>query len=36
MIEKLKDDFYNGKELIICVIAAIGQEKIVAFRESSS
>ena len=36
MVEKIKADFAAGKDLIIGAIAACGQEKIVAFRETNN
>jgi hypothetical protein len=35
MVAKIKEDFGAGKDLIICVIAAIGQEKVIAYREAN-
>jgi len=35
MVEKIKKEFEAGKDLIIGVIAACGQEKIVSFREQN-
>ena len=35
MVTKLKDTFNAGKDLVVGVIAAIGQERLVAFRENN-
>jgi len=35
MVAKLKADFEAGKELIVCVIAACGQEKVISYREAT-
>ena len=35
MVAKLKAEFSSGKDLLVTVIAAMGLEKIVSFRESN-
>jgi len=35
LVEKIKKEFEDGKDLILGVIAGCGQEKIIAFREAS-
>lgn len=36
MVGKLKASFESGKDLLISVVSAIGEEKIVAFREAAN
>jgi hypothetical protein len=35
MVAAIKAGFESGKDLIVGVLAALGQEKIVSFRESN-
>lgn len=34
MVGKLKTAFEDGKELLVGVVAAMGEEKVVSFRET--
>eukprot|EP00331_Platyophrya_macrostoma_P021930 CAMPEP_0176437798 /NCGR_PEP_ID=MMETSP0127-20121128/18858_1 /TAXON_ID=938130 /ORGANISM="Platyophrya macrostoma, Strain WH" /LENGTH=161 /DNA_ID=CAMNT_0017821537 /DNA_START=79 /DNA_END=564 /DNA_ORIENTATION=+ len=36
MVTKLKDAFDGGKEVLVSVVAAVGEERIVSFRETST
>jgi len=36
MVTKMKEAFDDGKDVLISVVAAVGEEKIIAFRETSS
>ena len=35
MVGKLKAAFKDGKDLMVSVVAAVGEEKVVSFKEST-